>query len=317
MSVLPPRPFVALARDLVMGSSGLKVELSGAIRDSNLSTDMRFAAFYCLLQQLRRQYDLDEYRRLVEQQGQEFSTRPLYDVVLVDYYMSLVDRSDSHLEEALYHANNARHQLPDVAGVHRQYADVIATRAERSITVTEGELKDAESAIRRAMELSAHRYGKHSATLARLLVARGCFNEARQQLNRAIEQENSAARDYVLRLSDYQTIRLRIDIAEERARLGRERDSALEEVRGARSETLTLLGLLAAVIAFIVSTNQAVQRTAFADASGLLVLQAGVILSVFAAYTVLFTQTKYLRIAVVLILGLALVAAGAKLPGVI
>lgn len=145
------------------------------------------------------------------------------------------------------------------------------------------------------------------------------FTAARASIARAIEDEDSTGAEYALRIGDYQLIRSRIQYAQEAERLGARQEEATRELRQIRSQVLEIMGLLAAVIAFITTAANIAAGQPARPAAGLLTLAGGVTLLVFWGFHVLLIGTvsggsAWRRVAPAVV-GVILVTAGFLMTG--
>jgi tetratricopeptide (TPR) repeat protein len=177
------------------------------------------------------------------------------------------------------------------------------------------EVADGERAVRKAISINPL-YAKYHATLARLLVAQKRFTEAKDEITRAIELEPSTGSHYALRVGDYQDTRTSITFAERSEVLRQEQHDVLasfEHVRGQfeglRLQVVELMGLLAAVIAFLVAGVQIATKMTLAPASALMGVVTGSLITSFAAFSLLFLPDRRIRRGVaLLVLGLVIIA---------
>lgn len=283
--------------------------LLALVDDPGQPVTVRFAAFYAVQVRHWRRRDYGQHRELTDRYQSLFGDQPMFSFLLAEYYASQ-SGDQANLLAALHYARRAAGQLPEVPGVLHVLAEVIAEYQEQAETHQVDLVLEGERAVTRAIALSRGTYPKYFATLARLQILRGAYGEARRSVAIAIEQEDSTGRDYALRVGDYQPIRSRVQLAQQSGDLQAAQASALGEMRGARRETLEVLGLLAAVIAFLVTTTNLAGRFEPRAAAGLVLLTAGGIIVVFAAFHVLLVQVAWRRFGVSLGLSVALMATG-------
>lgn len=302
LSDLPPpetHVFALQVRNLLKSepSDGM---LEGIASDVGQAKQVRFAAVYAMQVRNWRRSDFSKHRAITEKYSAELGEEPMYQFLWSQYYMTK-QRDTSNLLAALSRARDAMVAAPSVPGVKHQYALAVATAAEEfpELISTE-ELIGAEREIQEAKALADQPYGRYEATLARLQLLRGSWSEARDSISRAIEIEDSGAPDYTLRLAEYHLIRARIPLARQAEELQREQAVALAELGDARRDSLQMLGLLAAVIAFLVITVNIATRFPIREASGLILVASGALLLVFVGLSVLFGRARAITVGVVL-----------------
>ena len=133
-------------------------------------------------------------------------------------------------------------------------------------------------------------------------------------IDRAVELEPSDNPQYAIRLGDYQEIRTRVGFMEQTTRIRQQQEEALQRLEEVRLRVVELLGLLAAVIAFLVTGTQISQGLKFEDGARMMVVVGGMILLVFSAYSMVFYSGR-VRLVQTLVLGLGLLLAGSALFG--
>ncbi|MCK9896125.1 hypothetical protein [Frankia sp. AgB32] len=242
----------------------------------------------------------------------------MYFFLQAEYYATL-DDDPANLDAALIFAVEAVERLPGVPGVLHLAAQIIADRYEREPDQERRQLLDAERYIRQAIALSEGQYARYHATHARIATLRGAFAAARASIARAIEDEDSTGPEYALRVGDYQLIRARIHFAQEGERLAARQEAAVQELRQVRGQVLEVMGLLAAVIAFITTAANIAAGQPAQPAAGLLTLAGGVALLVFWGFHVLLVGASdggsARRRLVPAIVGVILVSAGFVMTG--
>ena len=271
--------------------------------------DVAFAAHYALLTKMWRDRDFTEYRTCVEAGAKSFASVPLQAGLEAQAKLSSTDPKE--LRYGLKLARRARETNPSRPSVLHTLAEMVACLGESGDATAE-ELQEGEKAVLEAISLvpGDHSYSKYHATLARLLALQRSWYEAEKQITTAIELEPWSGEHYVLRLGLYQYIRSSIAFGKRADELRQKQDAAQRELEAMRSEVLTLVGLLAAVIAFIVSGVQiATELRTVAHATEVMAALAGAILAVFAGFSLLFAPAREWRWSGgVLALGLILIS---------
>ncbi len=321
---LPPETdpgFGTAARALLAGPDAGDEILTAIIEDADLPEQTRFNAFYCLQARAWRRKDHRRHRANTDRYQSRFSRHPMFFYLQAEYYAALGD-DPANLDAALTFAVKAVERLMGVPGVLHLAAEIIADRHERDPGSDPRLLLDAERHVRQAIALSDGRYPRYHATHAthaRIATLRGAFTAARASIARAIEDEDSTGTEYALRIGDYQLIRSRIQYAQEAERLGARQEEATRELRQIRSQVLEIMGLLAAVIAFITTAANIAAGQPARPAAGLLTLAGGVTLLVFWGFHVLLIGTvsggsAWRRVAPAVV-GVILVTAGFLMTG--
>lgn len=250
-----------------------------------------FNALFLELTILWRDRDFAQYRAVVAGARVRFRDNPRFPSLEAQACSCSVDARV--LRRGLDHAKTALANLPGRPGILHTFAALVASLADQD-KAKDVWLSEAEDALEEVIRLNPT-YAMYHATLARILLHQDRYREATDAVTQAIELEPSTGRHYALRVGDYQDIRTAISFGERADQLRQEHEAVTETVTNVRSEfedmrtqVFALLGLLAAVVAFIVTGVQVARQQALADAAGLMALIASSILAVFAGFRLLF-----------------------------
>lgn len=323
LASLPPETdprYGPSARTLLRDSAPTEAELTRLVDDTDAAAQVRFNAFYCLQARAWRRKDFAQHRTNTDQYQSVFGTHPMFYFMQAEYFATL-SADPANLDAALIFATEAVARLRTVPGVLHLAAEVIAERQERSTRQdagadsATGEAEDqlllkGERYVREAIALSAGQYPRYHATLARLATLRGAYSTAHASIEQAIEREDSAGPEYALRIGDYQLVRSRIQFAQEAERLRGRQEESTRELSQMRTQILEIMGLLAAVIAFITAAANIAANQDATAAAGLLTVAGGVTLIVFWGFHTLLVDRWTARRLVALLLGVVLVVAG-------
>lgn len=290
--------------------------LAVVMNDLAAPSSRRFKACYVLATMTWRDKDFGKYNDIVRYGSSAFPDSALIRTLQAQSIMGPCD--DEHeLLDALDLVREAVTRAPRDPGSKHLLAEIIAALGELSRAGT-ALLREGEISIREAKRLSARApYPKYFATHARLLILLGKWSEARRQIAEAIDREPSTGSHYAIRIGDYQDIRAQISFAEKSAELAtqqesirRQQEEGLTQLESMRGEVVQLLGLLAAVIAFVVAGTNIARGYKFADAAALIGLLGATIVIVFALFSLNFGRGKSLRPPVATVGAGFLVAAG-------
>ncbi|MFB9236292.1 hypothetical protein ACFFWC_12150 [Plantactinospora siamensis] len=174
-------------------------------------------------------------------------------------------------------------------------------------------MNEVERFADQAIALSQGRIAHYHEAKGRVLALRGEFDAARASLAQAVELEPRTSRDYLRRLTQYQTTRIRVDLMQERSRWDRAHHRFRTELNEFRAQQLQLLGLLAAVVAFIVTAGNIASQSRGTDGIRLLLVASGAIGTVFGTFS-LVNNSGLRRVAAAIVVGLALIGAGIFMP---
>lgn len=208
-------------RNLVMQLSleQVKRELVPLIDEQGASDGVKFAAYYAAYTYYRRLEYRSDYRDLIAIHWPKFKDNPLSDVMFSQccYAKFLDDEDYGLLDLAIKKAADAKDGIPDNFGVLQNYAVLVAEAAERNSGRYESLLEDALESIDTA--IARKPYPKCYCTKGRLLACKGFYEDARRNVNRAIDLESTEGKDALLRLAKYHTCLVEIKARESLAKM--------------------------------------------------------------------------------------------------
>lgn len=325
--------------------------------DGSSPEDIRYTALYALCMAKRRDHDPDGFRTLLHDSkkwGADNLTR-YGSYVHLRAMMHVLFRDRSHLAQALDCAEQAlKHDLlKGHVGVEHHYAEVAAIAAEAQVIKEDDErVKRALYYAKGAVRAEKH-FAKFHATMGRLRALHGYFDDANDDLQRAIRLERDGW-DSAARRTDYKDILTDIN---HRRRL-KEQERLIEEAMNQRVERMRaiaeqtnvrhaeMLGFFAGILALVLAgiqlaaekkdskaadgagraayaVAQQVTEVAADQASGvvgsavLLLMLGGVLLVAYGGLGWLLRGERLaalLRSLAVVLLGVSLFAAGVMVP---
>lgn len=286
--------------------------LQEVIENEEQEENIRSAAFAALLAYLWRWRNYQQFRQVFDSYHDTFVD---ISPSLVALYQGMYDLSrisnQGGRQQAMKSARDAKEAMPRMPGALNLFAEVIAIASERG-DVADADLEQAMEAIERAIDIDPG-YAKYYSNRARILAVKGRYDESYRDIDRAIELETSEYDEYLLRIANYESIRASIQLLERSADINRqadamrqEQDRASNQLSSMRGETLTLLGLLAAVIAFVVPSVQLISNLQSVEAALLMTFMAGLILVVFGAFMELIQPGERWRRKGVLVVSIGL-----------
>lgn len=317
LEALPPQQdpgFATGTRRVLTGLTDSEQVLRAVLDDASNADAVRFAALYALLVKLNREDRVRDYADLVRVHEAEFGAEPYFNTfrALVARGYGL-GRDAEALRRAVDFARRADADLPNSQGIKHQIAWFIADYLEAApaSATSAALLEEADRAVSAAIAAPGGQHGHYYETLARLHVLRRDYAAARSAITEAIQLEPSDSPDFYRRLARYQATRVRIDLVEERDRMAERQDTFRAELERFRTQQLELLGLLAAVVAFVVSAASiAAQTPKTGDGARLICAMAGAVILVFASFTHANSRATWQRLLPVAVLGSALLLTG-------
>lgn len=283
-------PFTS--RQLTSGLDKPLEVLEEILNDSMFPEKTRFNALYCLLAFLWQEREFERYRQLVDKYEGQFAGHLMLLTFRSQYYSSR-GKSIPNIRLALEYATKAAKQAPHLPNVLHLFTGIVIELHE----VTGGKIEDsllieAEHAINKAIAIVDGKYARYFATKADLLGKSERFGEAKELIQKAIEVEPSGRNGYALRIGDYQQIRLKLEFLEHSRTLQIKQRESIEKLEEVRLRVIELLGILSAIIAFLVTSIQVGKGLAFSEASRLMVISGGVILIIFSSYSIIFFRSR-------------------------
>ena len=274
-------------------------ELNAMAGDTEQEASVRSAALATSLAFLWRRRDYQQFRKVFDEYRSTFQE---YDSLLDLLYKGMYDLSQvsrsGGFKRALESAKRAKEALPNTPGALNLYTEVVAVIGERG-DVEEEELEQARVSIEKAIEKDIT-YAKYYASRARILALQGQYNDSYQDIDKAIEIENFDEHT-LWRVNYYEEIRIHVrlqqrsveiqqqvsemkEIRQQADEIKQEQERTRNQMAAMRGETLTLLGLLAAVIAFVVSSIQVMSDLQSVETGILMTMMAGLLLVVFGTF---------------------------------
>ncbi|TNH22364.1 hypothetical protein FHG89_29375 [Micromonospora orduensis] len=286
--------------------------LRAVLDDHTIRSRSRFAALYALLLRLRREERHAEYASVVRDHEDEFGSEPYFHT-----FRAIVARAKgdlASLRSSVEYSRQAVASMPDVAAVIHQLAAFWVEYLERLEDPGPArDLDEVERHIDRAITLTQGRVAHYYETKGRVLALRGEFEAARAAVAQAIELEPRDSRDHLRRLTQYQSSRIRIDLMQERARWAQAHARFRTELTEFKGQQLQLLGLLAAVVAFIATASNVASQSAGVEGLRLMLVASGAIAVVFGTFS-LVNNSRILRVIAAVVIGCAMIGAGMFVP---
>ncbi|GAA2236305.1 hypothetical protein GCM10010413_40710 [Promicromonospora sukumoe] len=317
----------AVVSESLIGSEVASLE---AFMESDRGSSQGFNILYVLLARHRRHLDPSLYRKTFDRFAHRYSDEPMSALLASD--LAMLDAAGPDLARAIQHAQTAMDAYPFNSSLVVHHARLLAEFGFSGGEVASEELQSTLERVDRAIE-SAPDVPRNRAVRAQYAALLGEFDAAQKSIQRAIDLEDSTSQVYPIRVIEYQRIRADIALRKEVAAIRERSDEYAEkwseemsdrlneegssirkeyaaEIGKLRSESLASLGLLAAVIAFIVTTVQISQQFEVEGALRLLAGTAGMVALVFAAFGAAFGVTGPRRLVLPIVLGVVLFVLG-------
>jgi len=250
--------------------------------------------------------------------------------------MAKVEMKSYHLFESLYYLARGSNEslaaalrairiamslLHEHNGARAAYADIIATAADKGLSLLDGELDLATRVIKQAIQ-SSPTYAKYPFLHAKLQCLAGDLIGAEVSVRQAVDLEDSTRVTYALRVAEYQKLEFDILLRKSTSKLGIEIErmnssiantkALIEEaVKDAKSQVLAQLGFFSGLLAIILTTVDVTKSQPATTAMAILLTMSGVIILSWTALSVFLMNIRTkLEHLIVSLLAVGLVAAG-------
>lgn len=255
--------------------------------DKYIEMRLRQNAFYLTLVILWRLKEYQQYRTLVTTNQVEFLKFKMYDTFKSQSYFSNT-KNESNLLTALDFSEKAILKLPSSPNVLHLFSQITSECIEQFNFDKTKTIKKAKETIDRAIAITNGQYPKYFATRSRINAKLNYFDKAKEDIRLAIEKETSNNIDYPIRMGEYQNIKIRINYLQNVKKLLDKQEEVIKTFDHLRLQVIQLLGMLTAVIAFIVSSVQIARNFELNDAYKLIIVTTGMCLLLFSCFSMLF-----------------------------
>lgn len=277
------------------------------ILNSQETPEIKFSAFYSLKIIYREFGSYSKLIELVDNYGIQYKNIKLYDIVLSTYYRNKVILGEKEWESlAIKHAELACESSPDNLAIKHHYAEIIALMLEENLEVSQLEIN---RAIDRLDDVIAiyNKHAKYYCTKGRLLAAKGEYNLAIKNINKALDLETVNDKDSMIRIGQYNYYLSRVHMLQNNLMLDekvkmfdKDTEAAnskikmlIENVDDMKTRYLEYLAFFSSVLAFIMVTiNVAINIENFSRAVGLILVLAGALVITFVLFRLLLPYTN-------------------------
>lgn len=220
----------------------------------------RMIACYALCTRYRRNKDFDKFDALIKYTESDFRDEAIWKIQAA-YSLSAGHNNDKKSLKKAYglwkeiSVNNDFEKIRRMPAFIQIYTEMIAMCLEKGVSLTGNEKKDrtiAENAIE-LLDIAneVREYPKFYSTKGRLEICIKKYEEAMDDLQRAISIENSSRGDYAIRISEYQIHIARCELMNLAQSQTEELKKYAEDVRNNKFEILSTTGFFTSVMALI------------------------------------------------------------------
>ena len=182
----------------------IEKEIVPIIANNKYDIDVQFTVYYAVFIYYRRFEFHTKLYHLVDTFSSKFKSKRFNSIVLSQYYkFKFIDTNEINFAyEAIENSRTAISVLSDNSGVLHNFAELVASFLESDIPIKQDDVSAALRFIDRAIELNRD-YPKLYATKGRLLSFTGDYENAKINIRKAIDYEDSDGKDSLMRISQY------------------------------------------------------------------------------------------------------------------
>ena len=283
--------------------------------------NIKFCAYYTLMIIYRRYENHFQAIRLTNKYEYLF-----FDIPLFVYQKSrnyLYDDNILNFDKALQNAQKAINLIGEkkYAGFFHNYSEIVAIACEKNkdfinkYNEKEKIMNEAFEYINKAIQIDPN-YAKYYSTLGRLQSCQFNFVDAEKNYIKAIQLENKQNRDYAIRISKYQDLiiknklfEIQTELANEYNDLEKKYTTINKEIQNSKINIIEFLSFFSAIIALIITNVQFSLSLKFVDASALILILCGGLITSFGTISCMinFNKTNIFKAILFSIIGIILI----------
>lgn len=263
-----------------------------------------FAVFFLICTYERRMKNISKLEMIITKYEKYFKQLPL-----INHLKSLLFKemeTNEAIKKEIFYARIVANQLQDHPGVLHHYAEAIIHAKEIGLTISDKEIDDALEKVDEAITIFPE-YAKYYCTKGRILAAKGEFQEAKENIRRAIDQESSNKKDYAIRINDYhfylnhiKTIEFSSLLSEKiqltEKELLESKTEINETISKLKSENLQMLGFFTAIISFTIGSINFIGDRSFLESALLILILASALVLAVAGFGLIFQHEKLQKV---------------------
>ena len=307
------------------------------IEDKELALSIRFAAYYSCSIFFRRNNKFEEMIKLADMYSRYFVQYPLNDIVLsFKYrYMALEYHSIDLMQISISYALKAKKALEHHKAILHHFAETIATGLEYNLIKNDDKsifILEAFNAINESIELwnvepSQKKYAKNYATLGRLYIQNGDFDNGKSNILKFLNYEDGDTVDSLKRIIKYNNYlynaqyeksvhNLHNEEIEVEEKLKMKLVKISQELENSKVNYIEFLAFFSSIIAILsCSTSLIANADNFNIAACLIVILCGVIIFSFNIFSIILewryqTKRKYIVFAIISVFSMCLIFIG-------
>jgi len=278
--------------------SSIERDLFSILEDKSNAIQIRFSAFYTLMVLFRRNKKFSKMEEVCISYKEIFIEKPLF-----LFQMSMVFRKygdANNLQIALEYSKESLHKIIEddsydssYPGFYNNFSEIVAMMSDENILIDGKTLDLAFKYINKAIIMNSN-YPKYYCTLGRLQVIKGDYKNARQNILKAIDLEDTKE-DYAIRISEYQSYLIKCQTAKlmeetynningKLEEISNIKENIKDDIQDGKNNILEFIGFFSAIITFIISSVQISTKLIFSEAVSLLLVMLGALLIAFGSF---------------------------------
>ncbi len=295
------------------------------ILENEKEKELRFRAFFGLSIYQRRQKNHTEFKQLVEKYIMEFQEFDLHYHILSLMHKSFGDQEG--IRKSIYYGKKAVEKLSAHVGVLHNFCEAVVTAQEEFLDPSPEYVEESILFIDTVLTLRP-RYAKFYCTKGRILAQQKKFEEAKQNILKAIDLENNKTNDYTLRITDYKNTLSRIESLEQFHKIKELINVAVSQINEAenkikaevegnkaqleklKTENLQMLAFFTGIISFIIGSITILSKQpTFLESAMLMMILAGTLVLCNVGFSILLLPPKenYTRYILVSLIGIFMI----------
>lgn len=287
----------------------------------------RFGAFYSLMVYYRRMKIQSKSEQIVFEYGGQFRDKPLYLFQMSMIYRYKGESNDlkialEYAKESIEAISRNENYESNYPGYYNNYAEIVAQALESEKNIGNQYIESAFTNINKAIMINQN-YAKYYCTLGRLQSAVNDFVNAKKNIVKAIDIEDTSKKDYAIRISEYQDYLIKCNTRESLEKMNdtirknveeinRIKDELKGDIQDEKNSILEFIGFFSAIITFIISSVQISINMEYKPAISFILVMLGALIIAFGTLrTIIKMDKKAIMVTVVFaIIGIMLICSG-------
>lgn len=317
------RQFEKLIVELISKNDAIEYEVKKELENDEIEHEVAYKAFFLLCTIYRRRKDISLYGEMFKKWGYNFENEDTYGFLKAMYLVQT--GVANNIKQAAEQCMKSLRKIQDNVGIKHCFCEIIAEGFEEKVFNFDNDtdkkrFEEAYNIIYDVMYNNEQDYAKFYCTYGRILALNGDFQEAKIQLRRAIDKEDSSKRDYSLRIGEYTKHLMMIssnqqtkEIDDNIKKCSAEINKFSEKIDDSLIKNLEFLGFFAGLVSFIIASVQIIAAQNLNDGIKLILVLGGVLMMVISSFSIILNGKRgQIRSIIVFLMGLITIVLGVK-----